>query len=216
METLIMIILVLATVVSFILLIIKKAKVLVITIPILLVTTLLLFGFRFSAIDAIPGKVKEIHSYDTVYGKAILYEDSFNHTFGLAQLKQSYGFLYHYDGGTNGYFIEEGKPFEVAGVGNDQKNGFLVGVKTAENSDIEAIVVGGHFEGITPFDSYDFSMNTVEENPDQYHVQKVINHFAFFVLDEYSEETWTIRGLDRDGKLVADKLFGADIRYIDW
>jgi hypothetical protein len=36
------------------------------------------------------------------------------------------------------------------------------------------------------------------------------------LIDGYTEENWTIRTFDGAGKLVADKLFGSQPRYIKW
>jgi hypothetical protein len=45
---------------------------------------------------------------------------------------------------------------------------------------------------------------------------EVDHNYVLLVFDEYNEETWTIRGFNSDGKLVADKLFGGETRYIIW
>lgn len=46
-------------------------------------------------------------------------------------------------------------------------------------------------------------------------MKEVVDHYVLFVLDEYTEDTWTIRAFDTEGDLVADKLFGGEARYID-
>jgi hypothetical protein len=52
------------------------------------------------------------------------------------------GFLYRYDGGSFGSFIEEGKPFGVAGIAsNEKQDSFLVGVKTVKDSNIHVLGV---------------------------------------------------------------------------
>ncbi|OIJ20694.1 hypothetical protein BKP45_08605 [Anaerobacillus alkalidiazotrophicus] len=218
MRTFIILLMLLAVVIKIIAFVKKKKpRLLVISVLVIVIGIFFLSGFRFTAIDTIPGNVEQISSYDTVYGKAILFEDVNDKTFGLARVKQRLGIIYYYDGGTFGNDIEENKPFEVTGYGTVyEKEGFIVGVKTAENSSIKYIVIGGHSENTPPSIPYDFSMNTVKEQPDNYHIKKIINNFAFFVLDGYSEDTWTIRGLNEDGNLVADKLFGGDIRFISW
>ncbi|UCZ53493.1 hypothetical protein LGQ02_01440 [Bacillus shivajii] len=179
------------------------------------IAVVLLFGFRFTAIETVPGNANEVGSYDTVYGKALLYEDEDQRTFGLAKVKQSFGFLHRYAGGTNGYYVEEQMPFQAAGYGSNEDDGFLVGVKTA-TPEIKYIVVGDHFDELHPSESYNFTMETVNDHLDMYEFKEVDDNYAFFVLDEYTEETWTIRALDEEGHLVADKLFGNDVRGVDW
>ncbi|QOY38147.1 hypothetical protein AWH56_011765 [Anaerobacillus isosaccharinicus] len=87
-------------------------------------------------------------------------------------------------------------------------------VFSTENSSIKYIVIGGHSEKSAPSNPYEFSLHTVKEQPEKYQIKEVVNNFAFFVLDGYSEDNWTIRGLNEDGDLIADKLFGGDIRFI--
>ncbi|WP_096155850.1 MULTISPECIES: hypothetical protein [Bacillus] len=193
----------------------KPWKSIVVTI-LIIIGTLFLVGFRFTASSALPNGTKPIESKETTYGKAILYENVNNDTFGLAKMHRSIGFLYHYSGGNSGYTLEGDEPFQAAGFGSDEKDGFMIGVRTG-NPDIKYIVVGNHLEGLTPSEPYNFNMETVEKYPDSYHVKELVDNHAFFVLDEYSEATWTIRALDKDGNLIADKLFGTgEARYIDW
>lgn len=188
----------------------------IVVIMIIIIGILLLIGFRFTASSALPNGTKPIESIETIYGKAILYEDINNHTFGLAKLHRRIGFLYHYSGGTSDYILEGDEPFQAAGFGSDEKDGFMVGVRTG-NPDIKYIVVGNHLEDLTPSEPYNFNMETVENYPDSYHVKEIVDNHAFFVLDEYSEATWTIRALDKDGHLIADKLFGTSkARYMEW
>jgi hypothetical protein len=188
----------------------------ILVILLIIIGALLLIGFRFTASSALPFGSNVIESIDTNYGKAILYEEGNDHTFGLAKVNRSLGFLYHYSGGASDYSIEGNEPFQAGGHGNDEDDGFMVGVRTRDPN-IKYIVVGNHLENLTPSDTYNFNMETVEKYPDSYHIQEVVVNHAFFVLDEYSEETWTIRALDKDGNLVADKLFGTgEARYIDW
>lgn len=49
---------------------------------------------------------------------------------------------------------------------------------------------------------------------DIYTVSEVVNKYAFFILDDYSESNWTITAFDQEGNLIADKLFGAEERLI--
>lgn len=172
-------------------------------------------GYHFKEIGAIKGDVKKIQSYDIEnYGKVVLFEDKTHNSFGVARLEKKFGLLYRYDGGSSGFSIEEGKPFQATGIGN--KNAFLVAVKTAENSNIEYIVIGNHMESVTPSTTYELSLDDIKKNPDSYNIKNVKDHYVLFVLDKYTEDTWTIRAFDKAGNLIADKLFGGDTRYIDW
>ncbi|WP_226666238.1 hypothetical protein [Metabacillus litoralis] len=183
---------------------------------IIMIGVLLLLGFRFTPYSALPTGTKAVKSIDTVYGKAILYEDVNNNTFGLANIHRNIGFLYYDAGGTSDYFLEGNEPFEAAGIGRDEEDGFIVGVRTRDTN-IKYIVVGNHLEKLKRSDTYSFTMDTVEKYRGSYHLEEVVNNHALFVLDEYSEATWTIRALDKDGHLIADKLFEAgEARYIDW
>lgn len=109
-------------------------------------------------------------------------------------------------------WIEEGKPFHASGIGDN--NSFLVAIKTAEDSNIKYIAIGNHIDEIMPSDTYELSLNDVKENSGDYHLKVVTDHYVLFVLEEYSEDTWTIRAFDNDGNLIADKLFVGDTRYI--
>ncbi|OEH92524.1 hypothetical protein [Bacillus solimangrovi] len=190
----------------------------IITTSIIIFGMLYIMGFRLTASSALPMGSHVVESIKTNYGKALIYEDVNNDTFGVAKIERHLGFLYSYDGGGNGDYIREHHPFAVSGYGSDTEDGFLVGVKIAADSGIKYIVIGDHFENLTTSDIYYFNMKTVERYPERYHIKEVNDNYVFFVLDEYSEETWTIRGLDEEGDLVADKLFGSgrNSRYVNW
>jgi hypothetical protein len=174
-----------------------------------------LSGLHFNEANAIPGDVKKVRSYDiNDYGKALLFEDKAYKTFGVAELEKKFGILYRYNGGSYGYSVEEGKPFQASGIADN--NDFLVAIKTAKNSKIKYIALGNHMEEITPLDTYELSLDDVKTNSKDYHLKEVVDHYVLFVLDEYTEDTWTIRAFDNKGNLIADELFGGDARYIDW
>ncbi|MGM0882379.1 MAG: hypothetical protein ACQEXQ_15220 [Bacillota bacterium] len=165
--------------------------------------------------NTIQGEVKIVRSLNiNDYGKAVLFENNGDKTFGVVELEKKFGFLFRFDGGTTGHWIEEGKPFEAAGIGDT--NDFLVAIKTAKDSGIKYIALGNHMEGVSPSDTYEVSLKDVKAKRDDYHLKEVIDHYVLFVLDDYTEDTWTIRAFDKDGKLIADKLFGGEARYIDW
>ncbi|MFC7782928.1 hypothetical protein ACFQWC_00360 [Rossellomorea sp. GCM10028870] len=174
-----------------------------------------LSGLHFKEINAVPGDVKLISSSDIGgYAKAVLFEDKTSNTFGVAEIEKKFGFLYRYDGGSWGDMVEEGKPFQATGIGDDDD--FLVAIKTAKNSNIEYIVLGNHMEGVTPSDKYQLTLDNVRENIDEYYLKEVEDNYVLFVTEEYSEDTWTIRAFDKEGNLIADELFGGDARYINW
>jgi hypothetical protein len=175
----------------------------------------ILSELHFKEINAVPGDVTLISSSDIGdYGKAVLFEEETHKTFGVARIEKSFGFLYRYAGGTWGNFLDEGTPFQAAGFGNNDD--FLVAVKTPENTNIKYIALGNHMEGVIPTDKYELTLDDVKENIDEYYLKEVEDSYVLFVTDEYSEDTWTIRAFDKDGKLIADELFGGDARYIDW
>lgn len=174
-----------------------------------------LSGLHLKEINAVPGDVKMIRSSD-IKGdaKAVLFEDKTHKSFGVAKIEKKFGFLYRYDGGSSGYTVEEGKPFQASGIGD--VDAFLVAIKTAQNSNIKYIALGNHMESIMPSDQYELTLDDVRDNINEYHLKEVKNNYVLFVTDEYSEDTWTIRAFDKDGNLIADELFGGDARYIDW
>jgi len=171
-------------------------------------------GLHFNETNAIPGDVQIVRSeVMNDYGKAVLFEDKQDKTFGIAQLKKEFNVLYRFGGSTIGHWIEEGKPFETAGFG-DAKH-FSVAIKTAKDSNIKYIALGNHMEDVLPTETYELSLEHVKANPDVYHLKEVHDNYVLFVLDEYSEDTWTIRAFNREGNFVADKIFGGKERYID-
>ncbi|MCK9862984.1 hypothetical protein [Paenibacillus sp. ATY16] len=172
-------------------------------------------GLHFKITNAIHGDVKVIRTEDMGNSaKAVLFEDNSNHTFGVAKIEKKYGFLYRYDGGSYSFQVLEGKPFQASGIGDPES--FVVAVKTADKSNIEYIAIGNHIEDIGLTELYRLSLDEVKSNPSEYRLQEVTDNYALFVFNGPSEDNWTIRGFSEDGKLVADKLFGGEERYVDW
>jgi hypothetical protein len=179
-----------------------------------LIFSISLMGLHFKAINAIKGDVKLIRSHDIDDDtKAVLFEDRLDKSFGVARIEKKFGFLYWYAGGSSSFTVEEGKPFQADGSGANKD--FIVAIKTAENSNIKYIALGNHMEDVLPTDKYELTLDDVRENKDEYRLKKVKHNYVLFVTNEYSEDTWTIRAFDKDGNLIADKLFGGDTRYID-
>ena len=196
-------------------------------IPLVLVVLLgliLLSGYRFSpqqslsATKIINGQQEEIILYQpTHYGQAVLFENKKDGTFGVAQLNRHLMVLWLYGGGTYGYNIENHQPFEAAGFGNSEKGKeqFIIGIKTNDN-DIEYIAIGKGPQIPSGLDEkYDLDLKKVKEMIEDYKVTKVEDNFALIVTDEYNEESWTIIAFNKDGNLIADKLFGAEPRTLN-
>lgn len=176
----------------------------------------LFYDYHLTASGAISKNIEIIRSEHTTYGKAVLFKDNVNHSFGLAQIHRDFGFLYKNQGSTTHSGGERNEPFISAGIEADADERFLVGIRTYDPN-IKYIVVGNHFENLTESDTYTFTKETVEHDPDHYHIKEVDDTYAFFVFDAYSAFTWTIRALDKDGNLVADKLHETgSARYIEW
>lgn len=167
-------------------------------------------------VNAIPGNENILQSQKTVYGKGVLYEDIDNHTFGVARLERYLGFLYRYGGGSYGAAIEKDKPFKAIGLAKNEKlDGFIIGVKVSQDSGVKYIAIGNHMEEFLPYGHYELSLDDVRNNPNEYQIKEVKNQYVMFIADEYNEDTWTIRGFDEKGELVADKSYLGDPRYLD-
>ncbi|WP_315906529.1 hypothetical protein [Priestia koreensis] len=184
------------------------------------IITLVLLKFdhmHVSAEEAISHEndVKTIESKDIKnYGKIVLFEDETFRTFGISRLERKFGFLYRSDGGTFGYSVEAGKPFKATGMGDHSR--FVVAIETAPRSKIQYIALGNHLKGVSQTAPYHLSLNDVKSHSKVYHVQKVKNRYALFVLNKYTESNWNIRAFDKKGRLVADKLFAGEARYVNW
>ncbi|NBI29046.1 hypothetical protein [Chengkuizengella marina] len=176
-----------------------------------------LFGVNFYPTGTIPGNVENVLTYNIKNGKWILFEHKNSNYFGIAKVKK-FGPIYFYNGGTDYYEIEDRMPFSVAGYG--EKNGdFMVAVKIPSGSNIKYISVGNHLEEGKHLEQEDplnetISLDIVQQYPDSYLVREVEGNYVFFLTNGYSEQNWTVRGFDEDGKLVADKLFGSQPRYL--
>lgn len=97
-----------------------------------------------------------------------------------------------------------------------EDDSYVVGVKVNDNSNITSLALGYHKKITDSNEHYEFSMKDIEANPDKYLVEEVKDGYALFVMDEYTQEGWTIRGFDKEGNMVADKLFSAQPRYTNW
>ncbi|OZM56729.1 hypothetical protein CIB95_10940 [Lottiidibacillus patelloidae] len=175
-------------------------------------------GFGFTAASTITGK--HVLSKDTVYGKAILFEDPDLGTFGVARIESVFHLLYKYSGESTDQSIEKDKPFAVTGFGTselDGKDGFLLAIKTSANSSIQYITVGNHLGRLHTSSPYSMTLDDVRANQEYYDVEEVTNNYTLFVLDsnDHNRDKYIIRGFDSKGKLIADKLWAAKIRYVN-
>lgn len=169
----------------------------------------------FNGTNAIPGNVKIILEEQTVYGKAVLFEDTDNHSFGVARLEKYLGFFYQFDGCSYENYVEKDQPFKATGYGaRAQKDSFAVAVKVAENSNIAYVTIGNYMSDVLPGEKYELSLDDVKANMEQYQLKAVVDGYVLFVTDEYTEDTWTVRGFDKDGKLVAHKRFAGEPSYL--
>jgi hypothetical protein len=175
-------------------------------------------GFGFTAASTLPEE--QVLSKDTVYGKAILFENTSLGTFGVARVEKAFPLLYKYSGGSYGEFIEKDKPFAVTGYGNSGlggEDGFLLAIKTADNANIQYITIGNHLGALHTSTHYNMTMDDIRAHQEYYDVEEVVNNYALFVLhsNAYNDEKYIIRGFDAEGNLIADKLFAAKIRYVN-
>jgi|GEM_PF-4177146 len=183
----------------------------------ILISLILLAGLYIwlAGPSAIPGNVKIIQSQKTVYGKAVLFEDVDNQTFGVARLEHYWWFFYSFGGSSYGHYVEEDKPFKVTGYGtNDKIDSLAIGVKVSSGSGIKYVAVGNYMEDVAPDESYELHLDEVRKNPDDYQLKEVEDDYALFVVDEYTDDTWTIRGFDESGNLIADKSAWGEPRYL--
>lgn len=171
-------------------------------------------GSHVNEINALPHdgrivKSKKVHGY----GQVVLFVDNQDQSFGIAKLEKKFGFLHRYGGSSYGSIVEEGKPFEATSLGD--ANRFAVGVVTTRESNIKYIAVGNHLKDVSSSQPYELSLEDVKAHPDKYQFEEIDDQYALFVLDEYTEENWTIRAFDQDGNIIADKIFGDEVRYMN-
>lgn len=106
--------------------------------------------------------------------------------------------------------IECNQPFKALGFWTDGE--FIIGIKV-QDEDIAYFSVGKGPQ-ISLDSKYNLTLDEVRGMKDIYTVSEVVNKYAFFILDDYSESNWTITAFDQEGNLIADKLFGAEERLI--
>lgn len=164
-------------------------------------------------------QVEIIQSRNTSYGQAVLFHDRSNDTFGVGKIEKRLGFFWLYRGGTYGYRLEEKEPFRAAGSfmpNREGKNQFIIGVRTAENSGIAYVAIGKGPQIPADFrEPYNITLAEVQANPNNYQAAPMENNYVLLLADEYNETSWTLTAFDREGNLVADKLFGSTARSIN-
>ena len=181
-------------------------------------------GLRFNEMSAIQSafplteEARVVASQPTFYGKAVLFEEKGSGNFGVALLEQNLWIFWRYEGGSYGEHVQEGEPFKATGFHSSNekvKDQFAVGIKAADLN-AKYVTIGNDIPNLHPSTSYEFTLREARKRSAIYQVSEVIDDYALFVADEYTEESWTIRAFDEEGKLIADKLFGAQPRYIDY
>jgi len=96
-----------------------------------------------------------------------------------------------------------------------RKQQYIIGVKT-NNNDIKYIVIGKGTQIHSGSDEkYDLGLNEVKKMKETYRITNVEDNFALIVADEYNEENWTITAFNKNGDLVAGKLFGTEPRTLN-
>lgn len=116
---------------------------------------------------------------------------------------------------SHGYSVHLSQHFRVVGlfVENDRKQDQLViGVKTTDPH-IKYVAVGSEFER-NPATPYNLTLDGVLNKLETHKVTQLSNGYGTLVCDTYNENNYTFSAFDRDGNLIADKIFGADARYI--
>ncbi|RJE85110.1 hypothetical protein D3P07_21300 [Paenibacillus sp. 1011MAR3C5] len=177
-------------------------------------------GYRFTMSAAISAGFHQdyrvILSEDMPYGKAVLYEDSFHGTFGVGRLHTLWGLLYRHGGEASRIAAQDGQPFEVAGYGSGgDEIWFLVGIQLSGDSQIRYLSAGNHLKDLAYNEPYTMTLDDVKANSEHYKWKEVAGRYALLVLEDYTEENWTIRAFNGEGELVADKRFAGQPRYID-
>jgi len=178
-----------------------------------------LMGYRFTMSAAISAgfhrDYEVILSEDMPGGKAVLYEDAFHGTFGVGKLHTLWGVLYRHGGEGGSLAAGEEQPFEVAGYGSggDDK-WFLVGIRLKDESEIRYLSAGNHLNNLAYDEPYNMTLEDVLANSEHYVWSEAAGRYVLLVLDEYTEESWTLRAFNEQGELVADKPAPGQPRYI--
>lgn len=175
-------------------------------------------GFRFSGEKAIRAAFdisEDIHIVSSVpieNGKAVSFEYA-GGLFGVAKLVKRFGFMWEAQGGSYGEMVKEREPFKATGFSST--DWFVVGVKIAD-SRINYISIGNDIPNLTPTTSYSLTLNEVKKLPTVYRIAEVKNSYATFFINQYlNDNFWTVRAFDQQGKLIADKLAGGEVRYMN-
>lgn len=183
-----------------------------------------LYGVHFTDVGAVASsqlasdQVRIVMEQPAWFGKAVLFEDPARGTFGTTHLKRSLFMFWQLGGGSYGYRLEPGKPFQATGYSSriDQERYHTV-VAVKVDPQIKYVAVGSEdpdFE--SPQRVYDLTLERARSLPAFYKVQPVDNGYALFTFDEIAEASmFTFRAFDADGKLVADELFGYSVRWLN-
>ena len=168
-------------------------------------------GVYFSSTWSLGWNVERIKTIYTDSKKAILFEDKNDDTFGIAFFEK-YGPFYFKTDYTFSYHLSEGEPFSPAGFADDDD--FMIAIKLPPSSNIKYFAVGNHLEEDSTLNDT-LTLEDIKKNSSEYTIITVEDQYVFLNVDDYSEKTWTIRGFDSSGKLIADKLFASMPRYLE-
>ena len=167
-------------------------------------------GFYLSSKWVIGWNVESIDTIYTDSRKAILFEDKNDDTFGIA-IYEKYGPFYFKMDMTTSHELVDGEPFTPTGLAVDE--GFWIAIKLPPSSNIKYFAVGNHLEEDSTLNDT-LTLEDIKNHSSEYTIVPVEGQYVFLLVDDYSEKTWTIRGFDSSGKLIADK-FSNSPRYLD-
>lgn len=188
----------------------------------LVVGYLTLGGYRFTMEGALnagiasfnkSGERAVIMASSKVKGGAhAAYEIKNNGQFGSAKMRR-FGPLWQYGGGALYSDEAEGhKPFIV--IGSIEDNIFYPVVK-AFDPQIKYIAVGADEESYRPGENYDLRYEDVVKKPEVYRFVEVQNGYAALGEIDFSEENYTTRAFDENGKVIGDSYYGWGERYLN-
>lgn len=165
----------------------------------------------FSSTWAIGWNVDRIKTIYADNKKAILFEDKKDGSFGIA-FYEKYGPFYFKSDYTYSDQLSYEEPFSTAGFADEDD--FLIAIKLPPSSNIKYFAVGNHLEEEIPLNET-LTLEDIKKNSSEYTIIAVEEEYVFLNVHDYSEKTWTIRGFDSSGELIADKPFFSSPRFLE-
>lgn len=160
------------------------------------------------ALDHVPPSLMIISSKSTFYGKAVIFKDE--KTFGIAFLERVFGFMWKCNGFTYMQELKVNLPFETIWSFTKNKYGRQQYVLAVKVNDPTITQIGL----INKYKGTHLNSITTEANPD-IHVENVINNSVIFVEDYYNEKESLICGYNKNGNIIAYKLFDNKAVYVE-